>query len=334
MNNNAMEKKIRWGILGAGSIAGKFASDLRHVPHTELYAVGSRTQEKADDFARTFGIQRAYGSYERLASDKEVDVIYIATPHPMHCENTLLCLDHGKAVLCEKPFAMNEREVKRMIGKAQEKKLFLMEAMWSRFHPSVKKTIELIQSGVIGDIVHIKSDFGFRAPVNPDSRIYNPDLGGGSLLDVGVYPVYICLLLLGEPDEIISKALITDRGIDSCLSAIFKYNKGPLVNIFSSFITETATETEITGTKGSIKMHRKWFMPNPVTVELLDGYKETFTFECTGNGYEFEAMEVTKCLLENKTESPLMSHDFSLKLIRLLDTMRYQNKIFYKADKG
>jgi predicted dehydrogenase len=329
-----MEKMIRWGILGPGWISEKFAAALRHVPHAELYAVGSRSQERAGAFARKHGIQRSYGSYERLVEDKDVDVVYVATPHPLHCANTLLCLEHGKAVLCEKPFAMNEKEVRLMITKARERRLFLMEAMWSRFLPSVEKVLELILAGEIGDVVQVKSDLGFRAAVNPDGRLYNPALGGGSLLDVGVYPAFMATLVLGEPDEIRSSAILTDRGIDTSLSAVLSYRSGALATISCAITAETATETEIAGTRGTILMHRKWFMPNPVTVRHHDGRSETYEFFVASNGYECEAIEVTNCLLEGKTESPRLPLDFSLKLIRVLDTIRSQQGIAYEADKS
>ena len=327
-----MGKTIRWGIMGAGWIADKFTRDLKLVPDAQLYAIGSRTIEKAQDFANVYGAIKAYGSYEQLAADPDVDVIYIATPHILHCENTLMCLNYGKAVLCEKPFAMNEGQVSQMIAKAREKKLFLMEAMWSRFHPSLKKVLELVQSGVIGDIIHVKSDLGFKAAVNPAGRIYNPDLGGGSLLDVGIYPAFITTLLLGEPSEIISKSTLTDRGIDTSMAVTLKYAKGQLASLFSSVVTDTITETDISGTEGWIRMNSKWFIPNSVTLSLNDGFKETFEFECNGNGYEFEVMEVNKCLQNGLTESPDMPLDFSLQLIRLLDAIRKQNGIVYKAD--
>jgi len=318
--------------MGPGWIAEKFAAALNHVPHASSYAVGSRSQERASGFARKFGFENAYGSYKALVEDPNVDAIYIATPHPWHCEHTLQCLEAGKAVLCEKPFAMNEKEVRRMIDTARTRRVFLMEAMWSRFLPSVIKTMELIRAGSIGDVVHVRSDLGFRAAVNPDGRLYNPELGGGSLLDVGVYPVFITLLLLGEPDEISSHAVFTDRGIDSSLSAIFRYNGGQLADLFCSFVTETATETEVAGTRGSILIHRKWFMPNPVTLRPNDGREETFEFATACNGYEYEAIEVTNCVLTGRTESSLMPLDLSLKLIRLLDKIRVQNGIRYSAD--
>jgi dihydrodiol dehydrogenase / D-xylose 1-dehydrogenase (NADP) len=179
-----MGRTISWGILSTGRISEKFALDLQLVPNARLAAVGSRNRDRAFEFARKFNAQKAYGSYEELASDKDIDVIYIGTPHISHCENALLCLDKGKAVLCEKPFAMNEKEVLRMILKAREKNLFLMEAIWTRFIPAIKKALELIESGTIGDIVHIKADFGYKAHYDPAWRLFNRELGGGSLLDI------------------------------------------------------------------------------------------------------------------------------------------------------
>jgi len=221
-----MGKNINWGILSTGRISEKFAFDLQFVPNARLAAVGSRDAARAFEFAGKVNAPKAYGSYEALASDNDIDVIYIGTPNISHCENALLCLDRGKAVLCEKPFAMNEKEVLRMVSKAREKNAFLMEALWTRFIPAIKKALELIESGAIGDIVHIKADFGYKAQYDPAWRLFNKELGGGSLLDIGIYPVFLILLLLGEPDEIAADAIIGRTGVDELVSAYFKYNNG------------------------------------------------------------------------------------------------------------
>jgi predicted dehydrogenase len=326
-----MSKTIRWGILGLGGIAEKFAIGLEHVPGAKLHAVGSRSIEKAKLFAERFKAQHYFGTYEELASDPEVDIIYIATPHVLHCENTLMCLDKGKAVLCEKPFAMNEKQVLQMIAKAEEKKLFLMEALWTRFLPTITKTLELINEGAIGEIVHIKSDFGMRAPYHPEKRLFNIELGGGSLLDIGIYPVFIALLLLGKPDEIAAKAAIGKTGVDENLSMIFKYNSGQIATLYSTLLASTPVETEIYGTKGTIKINRMWHIPTSLTL-ITEGEKKQIEFDYRSNGYDIEAEEATKCLLEGKTEHPYMTHKFSLQLIKLLDNIRETAGIKYKMD--
>lgn len=327
-----MKETIRWAILGAGHIATKFATGLKAVPQVELYAVASRSYDSAEAFAKHYGFKKAYESYEEMVLDPLVDIVYIATPHVFHCTQTLLCLNHGKAVLCEKAFAMNEREVRLMVDTAKHKQLFLMEAMWSRFLKHIQKIKQLIDDGAIGEVVHLRSDLGFRAPVKLDGRLYNPELGGGSLLDVGIYPIFMATYLLGMPQQIISSSTLTDRGIDSSTSAIFTYPNGALANIFSSFIAETAIETEIAGTKGRIVVDRRWYTPSAFTLYTNDGNEQRFTFDVEVNGYEEEAKEATQCLLNNQLESDLMTHQMSINLMKIMDTIRQQNGIRYKAD--
>jgi predicted dehydrogenase len=327
-----MDKIINWGILGLGGIAEKFAQAMTSLPNARLYAVGSRSIKKAKNFANKYNAVNAYGTYEELASDPLVDVIYIATPHVLHCENTLMCIQKGKAVLCEKPFAMNEKEVLRMISLAKEKNIFLMEAMWTRFLPTISKTMELIGKGVIGDVIHLKSDFGNKSHYDPKNRFFNIQLGGGTLLDIGIYPVFIALLLLGEPDEVSAEAIIGKTGVDENISVVFKYNSGKLATLFSTFLTNSPVETDIYGTKGYIRINRMWHIPSSLTLVMRDGHTENINFEYKNNGYDFEAIEVTNCLLKGKKESSIMPLDFSLKLIRLLDKIRRICNIKYPMD--
>ena len=302
------------------------------MPNAKLYAVGSRSNEKAFAFAKKYDAVTAYGTYEEFAADKNIDVVYVATPHVYHCENTLLCLNHGKAVLCEKPFAMNEKEVLRMVSKAREKGLFLMEAIWTRFLPTVFKTIEIINSGKIGDIVHIKSDFGYPAEYDPKWRLFNRELGGGSLLDIGIYPVFITLLLLGEPSEMISTAKIGNTGIDENFATLFKYQNGVLASLNSTLLGNSPVETDIIGTKGRIRINRMWHMPTDMSVTLNNNVSENIQFNYRSNGYDLEAEEVTKCLQSGLKEHPLLPLDFSLQLIRILDRLRIDCGIKYPSD--
>lgn len=327
-----MDKTINWGILGLGGIAEKFAQSLVSVPNAKLYAVGSLLADKAKKFAKKHNAPIYYGSYEELAVDSKVDVIYVATPHVLHCENTLMCIRYGKAVLCEKPFAMNAKEVLQMVSLAKEKNVFLMEALWTRFLPTIIKTLELIKSGVIGEIVHMKSDFGNKAHFDPDKRLFNKELGGGSLLDIGIYPVFIALLLLGEPDEISAEAIIGKTGVDENFSAVFKYNNGQLATLFSTFIANSPVETDIYGTKGYIRINRMWHIPTYLTLVMNDGHSEDIKFKYKNNGYDYEAEEVTNCLLKGQKESSVMPLDFSIKLINLLDKLRKICNIRYSMD--
>lgn len=324
-----MAEKIKWGILSTGNIAGLFAEGLKYVKDAELVAVASREESKAKAFADRFQIPKYYGSYEQLANDSNVDVIYVATPHNLHCENTLLCLEHGKHVLCEKPFAVNTGQVKRMIDLASRKKLFLMEALWSRFLPGIIKTKELINSGIIGDIRIMKVDFGISPVFDPKHRLFNPELIGGSLLDLGIYPVFLTLFLLGKPESINAVASIGATGVDYSCSFTFQYKNDLMSVMYSTAIARTATVAEIYGNQGDIVFDNFWFTPVNFTLKMKDGKSEKTNFNFVGNGYNYEAEEVVKCLQSGKTQSELMSWDRSLELIEVLDTIRRQIGLKY-----
>jgi len=329
-----MEKKIRWGILGTGMIAGKMAEGLSVVRDASLVAVASRSKGKAVEFSRRYDIASAYGSYEELAADPGVDVIYVATPHPYHCANSVMCMEKGKAVICEKPFAMNEREVLRMIAAARENGVFLMEAFWTRFHPSIRRVLELVASGALGEVRHIDSDFGVFNTFDPQHRAFNRELGGGSLLDIGIYPVFLTLLLWGEPDRITCVSHMGKTGVDESLALLYGYDDGRIATLYSSFIVNSTVETHICGTEGRLKLPRMWFCPVPVELTAGENRTETISFDFIGNGYNYEAEEVNRCLREGKKESELLPLDFSLRLIRLLDRTRKEMGLVYDADRG
>ncbi len=327
------KEQINWGIIGTGWIADKFAEGLSVLPEARLQAVASRTMERAKKFAGRHKVKTAHGSYEEIVRNPDVDVVYVATPHPLHCSNTLMALESGKAVLCEKPFAMNEKEVLRMIAKAKEKDNFLMEAFWTRFLPSVDKVLRMIAEGKIGTVRHIKSDFGVFRTFDPKGRLFNKELGGGSLLDIGIYPVFLTLLLWGEPDEISASADIGSTAVDESLALTFKYKDGRTATLFSSFTVNSTVETDICGTEGRIRMNRMWHCP--VSLEFTKGDHTTKTIgpRYVGNGYNYEAAEVMKCLRAGKRESDTLPLDFSLRLIRLLDRIRKQIGLEYAADR-
>jgi predicted dehydrogenase len=322
-------EKIKWGFIGTGWIAHKFATALKDVEDAQLYAVGSRNLDSAKKFAEEFSVPKAYGSYEEAAIDKDVDVIYIATPHNLHCENTIMCLDHGKNVLCEKPMGVNSKEARMMIAKAKEKNVFLMEALWSRFLPNITKTKEIVDSGEIGKVKLIMANFAMRSTQTHEQRHFNKDLIGGALLDIGIYNVFLSLLLLGKPQEIKAVAGIGVTDVDESISILFKYANETLAVMNSSFLIETPTVAEIHGEKGKILLPHLWFCPGNVKVVRNDGTEVSFPFEFKSNGYDFEAEEVAKCLRSNKKQSDLMSWDASLDLIDTLDAIRKQCGIFY-----
>jgi predicted dehydrogenase len=324
-----MRKIIKWGILGPGKIAHKFAEGLKHAGNSELFAIGSRDYSKAQEFGNQYNAKRIYGSYQDLVNDPEVDIVYIATPHNLHFEHTMFCLENGKSVLCEKPFAVNEKEVSQMIKKAAEKNLFLMEALWSRFLPHIIKAKELIDKDAIGELKFMKSDFGFNSPYNPDSRIFSRQLIGGSLMDVGIYPVSLSMFLLGIPHKIVASAGMGPTEVDHSCSMCFSYGKDLISVLYSSVVARTDVTAEIHGTKGKIVFSEQWFRPVPFYMIDEYGNRRDYNFDFKGNGYNYEAEEAAKCLLAGKTQSDLMSWNDSLNLIKLLDEVRRQCNIFY-----
>lgn len=324
-----MDQKIKWGILGTGWIARKFADALKVADNCELCAVGSRTKESAFRFAADYHLSNAYGSYEDLVKDSDIDVIYVATPHNLHLENTLLALNHNKHVLCEKPMGVNLGEVNRMIELAKEKNLFLMEALWSRFLPHIIKTKDLIESGAIGDVTMMTATFCIRSENGPEHRHYNLDLCGGTILDIGIYNIFLSMFLLGNPEDISAIATLSDQGIDTSCSYSFKYPGNKLSVMYSSFLANPDVVAEIHGTEGTISLEHLWFCPGKVKLVMKDGRAETFSFEIKGNGYEYEAEEVTRCILEGKTESSLWSHSDSRSLVAMMDRIREKCGIVY-----
>lgn len=321
-------KKIKWGILGLGKIAGKFATGLKDVKGAELYAVASRSKSKAVDFAKEYNATKSFSSYEAMLEDEALDVVYIATPHVFHHQQTLLCLDHKKAILCEKPFAINRKQVEEMIGKAKKENVFLMEAMWTQFLPHFKFVLDLIESEKYGKIKNLKADFGFPAPVDLDKRLYNKNLGGGSLLDIGIYPIFMAMSALGTPENIQASAKFSETGIDTECDMVFEYKNGVEAELGSSIVRQTPTAAIIQFEKATITLNTRFHEPTSVTIQTPEG-EETKEFKVNSNGYNFEAEHVQKMLLEGKTESSKMSFKKSLQLIELLDKVRDQIGLEY-----
>ena len=330
-----MNQTIRWGILGCGKIARKFASDLQWVGDAKLVAIAAREQLSADAFAKDFPVEYKHNSYKALAENPEVDVIYIATPHALHYEHVMLCLQHKKAVLVEKAFAINYGQAKQMIDFAKSQQTFLMEAFWTRFLPHYLKVKEMIAQGQVGAIQYINAEFGFKPTPPVSQRIYDPALGGGSLLDVGVYPVFLALDLLGKPDHIQASIVPAPSGVDEQCSIQFKYNNGAIANLFSSFATNLATGADIAGDQGRLRLTHRFHGPT-TKLEFYPGVvdsKQTIAFEkAKGNGYEYEAQHVTDCLKKGLTESPLRTHIDTLILTQTLDQIRSIVGIRYQAD--
>lgn len=321
--------KICWGIIGTGRIARAFAEALKSVDNCELHAVGSRLFEKAKAFSNEFHVYKAYGSYEEVVKDKKIDIIYIATPHHLHCANTLMALENGKHVLCEKPFGVNGAEARLMINKAKEKNLFLMEAMWSRFLPNIIKTKEIINSGELGKVKLLTSYFSFKSLNGPEHRHFNKELCGGSLLDIGIYPVFLAQYILGVPDKISAIAQIGSTGVDNSCSMTFKYPDETLAIMHSSFLANEDIVSEIHCEKGKIILPHRWFTPVNIKIVNLNGAEKTIEFNFKGNGYNYEAEEAVKCIQSGKTESELMPSKASIDLIDTLDRIRKECGLVY-----
>lgn len=321
--------KYRWGILAPGKMSAKFTKGIQLSENAEVWAVGSRDVARAKIFAEEFGFQKYYGSYEELAADPEVDVIYIASPHSHHMEHTLLCLRNGKNVICEKAFAINTREVEKMITEAKKRNLFLMEALWPPFQPFYKKAAEILESGVLGRIIHLHGYFSFNPPYEPDDRKFNLELGGSSLLDIGIYPVIDALTYLGVPDDIKASAQFAPTGSEESVSAILKYNNGQMATVYSSFRTNAGIGCDIYCEKGNLTVARGRDMNQKVILELHGQDKQEYVFNPPAMGYHWEAEEVMKCLDEGKKESSVVPLSFSLDLIKTLDRIRKEAGITF-----
>ncbi|NNF32600.1 MAG: Gfo/Idh/MocA family oxidoreductase [Saprospiraceae bacterium] len=325
-----MAKSVNWGILGCGKIAHKFAQDLMKVPDTQLVAVASRSKEKAKDFGRQYGVSNCYGSYEALVNDPTVNACYIATVHPFHKEITMLCLNHRKAVLCEKPMGMDQEEVKAMIQRAKEKDVFLMEGIWTRFIPAVGKMLGLIQSETLGDVRSVHADFGFLGDQDRSNRLFNKSLGGGALLDIGIYPLYLSLLVLGYPEDVEAAAQMTETGVDESCGMILRHRNGAVSSLHCTFMTDTQIEGWIHGSKGSIKLHSRFHHPNKVSIYRGGEIEQTYNIPYIGNGYYHEILHVNECIRLGLKESPKVMLNDSLNLVKMLDEVREKIGLVYE----
>ena len=325
--------KLRWGIIGTGNIAHKFATGLGACEDAELVAVGSRKQQTADKFGDEFSVAHRHASYEALANDPDVDVVYVSTPHSFHHDNTLLCLGAGKHVLCEKPFAINAPQAAGMIAVARKKKLFLMDAMWSRFQPAEVRMRELIADGAIGEVRMIHSDFGFRTGgVDPKARLFNPELGGGALLDVGVYNVGLASMLFGPPTQVKALAQLGETGVDEQAAVILAHQGGRLAISSTAIRTRTMHEAVIIGTDGWIRIDPPWWRTHGLTLEVHGTEPRHIDTPMTSNGYNYEAEEVMRCIREGKLESDVMPLDETLSIMRTLDAIRAQWGLKYPME--
>ena len=316
-------QSVRWGIIGPGKIAHKFVQGMREVPGAILHAVASRTHAKAVDFAYTYGAENAYGSYLELVQDPLVDVIYVATTNNAHYANVKLCLEHKKACLCEKPFTLQVSELEDLVSLATKNNVFLMEAMWTRFLPSILLLEKLVKQGELGEIQKIKANFGFNVQFDSESRLFNPDLGGGALYDIGIYPVFFAMHFLGIPNSISAKALKTEEGVDVENNIVFAYKNGAQAFLESSFKRDLSCEAHIFGTKGTLSLARMWHCPTQVSIKKGNVTKD-ITPTYVGNGYNYEIIEVHNCLKSGKTQSNEMLLKKSVERMTILnEIMRF-----------
>jgi len=326
-----MVKKVyNWGILAPGNIAKKFATELQQLDNAKVYAVGSRNANRSKEFADAFGAEHHYDNYEDLAADPAVDIIYIASPHGLHAEHAMLCMIHHKPVLCEKALALNQTEVEKMLACARENGVFFMEAFFTPHQPSYKEAKRILESGELGKVRYIQGWFGFnKSPYDNSLRLMNPELGGGALLDIGLYPVFDALYFLGEPDQVIAKADFAETGVDQSVSIRFDYPEGVSAAVFASFVTASGLGTDIFCEFGMLRLRRSSAVDQSLDIERPGSEVVHYKWEENACGLKQEAAEAMKCLDENRLESTIMPHSMSLKLIKTLDIIRHKAEIIY-----
>ena len=318
-----MSKPIRWGILATGGIAGTFVNGLRALPDAEVVAVGSRSRESAEAFGAKFSIPRRHATYEALAADPEVDVVYVASLHPWHKENSILCLNHGKAVLCEKPFTVNAADAEAVIAVARRRKLFLMEAMWTRFLPMTVKVRQWIKDGVIGAPRFFQANFGFDVGEKPDGRHLKHASGGGALLDVGVYTIAYAQMVFGcAPESVSGAALIGPTGVDEQAGALLRFPGGRIAQLSFAVRTNLGQAGTIYGTLGRIRLEPTFWRGSKMVLSVAGKPDEAVDLPPPGNGYTCEAAEVMRCLREGRLESDVMPLAETVSILRTMDALR------------
>ncbi len=318
-------EKIKWGIIGCGRIARKFAADLCRLEEGVLYAIASRSAQNAHAFVQQFPAKYVYTSYEDLVKNPAVDIVYIATPHSLHYDHTRLCLRHGKAVLCEKAFAENAQQAAAMIKEARERKLFLMEAMWTRFLPHFVKMQEMIRADMIGEVKYMHNRFCYVPAATSSPRLWKKELGGGCLLDIGVYTIFMALQVLGKPDQVEASFTLTSAGVESQCAMYFSYANGAMVQNVASYETALPVEAFIVGTKGCIKLPHRFHAPLDYLEYFTENQsrKEIIPVKLSGGfGLQYEITHAMQCLRDGKLESDQMTHADTMLQMEILDEVR------------
>ncbi|MFI9173153.1 Gfo/Idh/MocA family protein [Streptomyces lincolnensis] len=329
------EQSVRWGILATGGIAAAFTADLVDLPDAEVVAVASRTEESAQAFAERFGVERAYGDWASLAADEDIDVVYVATPHSAHRAAAGLCLEAGRNVLCEKAFTLNAREAGELVALARARGSFLMEAMWMYCNPVVRRLKDLVDDGAIGEVRNVQADFGLAGPFPPSHRLRDPQQGGGSLLDLGVYPVSFAHLLLGEPTDVLARAVLSEEGVDLQTGALLSWDGGALASVHCSIIGGTATTASVTGSRGRIDIPYGFFHTDRFVLHRDGRDPEEFAAgpeDGPRGSLRHEAREVMRALRAGETESPLVPLDGTLAVMRTLDAIRDRIGVRYPSE--
>jgi predicted dehydrogenase len=326
-----VRNRYRWGIVGPGRIAAEFAEGMRLVEGGEIGAVASRSAARAKAFADRFEVRSCYGNYADLAADPDIEIVYVATPHARHAADTVALLEAGKHVLCEKPLALNATEARHMAAVARANGRFLMEAMWSRFLPAYRILASVLASGAIGEPLTVEADFGFRAPLIPHHRLFDLRLGGGALLDVGIYPVQLCSLVLGVPDRVAAVAVIGTTGVDEQVAAVLHYAAGRIGVIKAAIRVATACSARISGSEGWIELPPSMHSPDSIVVGSATG-EERLDAAYDGEGLRFQVDEVHRCLDAGLLESPTMSLDETISIAETLDAIRVQVGVVYPGE--
>lgn len=321
-------KSIRWGIVGLGNIAKKFAGDLALIPNCFLQAVASSDFARATEFAHKYKAKNSYSNYTDLFSDPEVDLVYIASLHPSHAALSIEAIKQGKGVLCEKPMGMNAKQVKQIIQAATEANVFLMEALWTRFNPAFEQVHQWISENKIGRLRYINATFSFNGlDKGLESRLFNPEKGGGSLLDIGIYPLFLGYHFLGKPDNVKASAVLTKEGVDEQLGFILSYPKAQAI-LYSSFTHNEDMQARICGELGEIYMNSRWHETGKIKM-VLNGEEYSKSFPFNGKGYTYEILEANRCLRSGVNQSSKWTWQNSLEMAVLMDAIRKQTKIIY-----
>ena len=323
-----MSQEFKWGILGTGGIARAFARELSFLNNHIVAAVGSRNQESAENFAIEFPGCRSHASYEALVTDPDIDAIYVATPHPMHVKHTVLALNAGKPVLCEKPFSINAAEARTMVEASIENNVALLEAMWMRFLPHIYEVRKIVASGILGEIISVSADHGQRLADQGIARLIEPSLAGGALLDLGIYPVSFAHMVLGVPSKIEAAAVMTDKGVDASTSMLFTYATGAQAILSTTMVAQTPCRAVISGVNGWLEIDRTFYNPTSMRVHLYDGTVTEYPSAYQGHGLREQAMEFERIVRAGKYESEFLTHKHTLEIMELMDQIR--NKIGLK----